>query len=59
MIMEQIREPFIVGHRAKVAAYIDLDTYKKLEQKRGMIGRSAFIGAIIENALNENEKCEA
>ncbi|WP_156163957.1 hypothetical protein [Methanosarcina sp. 1.H.T.1A.1] len=57
--MEQIREPFIVGHRAKVAAYIDLDTYKKLEQKRGMIGRSAFIGAIIENALNENEKCEA
>lgn len=57
--MNETKKPFMIGNKAAVTAYIDLDTFQKIEHNRGLIGRSAFLGSLIENALNEKETCEA
>lgn len=57
--MSDLRKPSILCNKASVVAYIDLETFEKLEQKRGKTGRSAFIGALIEEAVKPKEICEA
>jgi hypothetical protein len=57
--MKRQSKPYIVGDRAYVAIYLDLEIYEKLEKKRGITNRSAYVGNLIEQDVNEKSVCEA
>lgn len=47
----QVRLPKLCGSKVPVTAYIDLNTFVQLEEERGLINRSVYLGEIIENRL--------
>ncbi|AKJ39765.1 hypothetical protein [Methanosarcina barkeri] len=51
--MKNKTRPYIVGKRAYVQIYIELETFEKLEKKRGLASRSAFIGDVLKNSLTK------
>jgi hypothetical protein len=45
--------PKMFGDKIQIAAYVDPATYNKLEQMRGDVSRSRFIGKMIKKVIEQ------
>lgn len=48
--------PKKIGYRFSVIAYVDSPTFSKIEELRGDIARSKFLGKIIQNSITQGSR---
>jgi hypothetical protein len=50
--MENIT-PNMIGERLPVMAYIDIQTFMRIEEKRGDVSRSRFVGKLLKKIIEQ------
>ena len=45
--------PNLIGERLPVMAYVDPETFMKIEQQRGDIARSKYVSKILKKMMNQ------
>jgi hypothetical protein len=45
--------PNMIGERLPVMAYVDPDTFIKIEQQRGDVARSKYVSKLLQKIINQ------